>query len=306
MSWSCGAPSKHPETLPLSPLTSAFLRKQRRPRVSLVTALFQCLWVSIGVASEIEPLIVTADRSQDCAAALSQGRQQLSVVGLPAAFSLLNWNVEKARHPDLIAEFAHFARRSDVIFLQEAVPLRKTETVIEQSLYEAFVRGYVQNEIHTGVLTLAKVPHLVHCHLLATEPWLRTPKATSVTLYPLANSDQTLLTVNLHAINFSFGVTAYAAQLNAVAGLIAAHRGPVIFGGDLNTWSTRRERTLEAFTSDLNLTALPFSPDHRTTRFNRALDHLYVRELTWRSTEALPVTTSDHNPLFATLQRDDT
>ena len=113
----------------------------------------------------MEPLVVTADRSQECAAALSQGRQQLSVGGSPASFSLLNWNVEKAQHPDLISEFAHFAKRSDLIFLQEAVPLRKTETVIEQSLYEAFVRGYVQNEIDTGVLTLARVPHLVHCHL---------------------------------------------------------------------------------------------------------------------------------------------
>ena len=63
------------------------------------------------------------------------------------------------------------------------------ETVMAQSLYEAFARGYVQDEIDTGVLTLARTPHLVHCHLLATEPWLRTPKATSVTLYPLAGSD---------------------------------------------------------------------------------------------------------------------
>ena len=305
MSWSCEAPSKHPETHDMSPLTSALLRKQRRPRVSLVAALGQCLWMSVGLASEIEPLVVTADRSQECAAALSQGRQELNVGGLPASFSLLNWNVEKAKHPDLISAFSDFAKRSDLIFLQEAVPLRKTETVIEQSLYKAFVRGYIQNETDTGVLTLARVPHLVHCHLLATEPWLRTPKATSVTLYPLANSDQTLLTVNLHAINFSFGVTAYAAQLNAVAGLIAAHRGPVIFGGDLNTWSQRRQRTLEALASDLNLTAVPFSPDYRTTRFNRVLDHLYVRGLTWRTTQTLPVITSDHNPLIATLQRDD-
>ena len=303
--WSCAARSKPPETRYVAPLTSAFLCKPQRPQVLLVAALLQGLWMSVGQASEIEPLVITADRSQDCAAALLQGRQQRSVDGLPTSFSLLNWNVEKAQHPDLIREFADFAQRSDLIFLQEAVPLRKTDTVIEQSLYEAFVRGYVQNEIDTGVLTLAKVPHLVHCHLLATEPWLRTPKATSVTLYPLANSEQPLLTVNLHAINFSFGVTAYAAQLNAVAGLIAAHRGPVIFGGDLNTWSERRQRTLEALASDLNLAAVPFSPDYRTTRFNRALDHLYVRGLTWRTTQTLPVTTSDHNPLIATLQRDD-
>ena len=81
----------------------------------------------------------------------------------------------------LVSEFAELARLSDLIFLQEAVPLKKTQTVIEQSLFEAFVRGYVQNEVETGVLSLARTPHLVHCQLLATEPWLRTRKATSVT-----------------------------------------------------------------------------------------------------------------------------
>jgi endonuclease/exonuclease/phosphatase (EEP) superfamily protein YafD len=216
---------------------------------------------------------------------------------------MLNWNVEKAQHPDLVTAFAAYAERSDLIFLQEAVPLKKTETVIAQSLYEAFVRGYVQDEIDTGVLTLARTPHLVHCHLLATEPWLRTPKATSVTLYPLAGSDASLLTINLHAVNFSFGVEEYRAQLEAAAELMRAHEGPVIFGGDLNTWSDRRQTTLDALADELGLMPVPFSPDHRTSRFGRPLDHLYVRGLTWLSSETVQVETSDHNPLIVTLQR---
>ena len=222
---------------------------------------------------------------------------------MAASFSMLNWNVEKAQHPDLVTAFAAYAERSDLIFLQEAVPLKKTATVIAQSLYEAFVRGYVQNEIDTGVLTLARTPHLVHCHLLATEPWLRTPKATSVTLYPLAESDASLLTINLHAVNFSFGVRAYRAQLQAAAELMRTHEGPVIFGGDLNTWSDRRQATLDGITNELGLTPISFSPDLRTSRFGKPLDHLYVRGLTSLSSETVQVGTSDHNPLMATLQR---
>ena len=71
-----------------------------------------------------------------------------------------------------------------------------------------------------GVFTLARTPHLVRRHLLATEPWLRTPKATSVTLYPLAGSNASLLTINLHAVNFSFGVKEYRFQLEAAAALM--------------------------------------------------------------------------------------
>ena len=218
---------------------------------------------------------------------------------------MLNWNVEKAQHPDLVSEFAAFAKKSDLIFLQEAVPLKKTQTVIEQSLFEAFVPGYVQNEIETGVLTLSRAPHLVHCHLLATEPWLRTPKATSVTLYPLADSGATLLTVNLHAVNFSFGVEAYRGQLNQAAALIRSHKGPVIFGGDLNTWSNKRQGVVDSLADELGLIPVPFSPDHRTTQFGKPLDHLYVRGLAWHSTETQAVSTSDHNPLLVTFRRED-
>ena len=283
--------------------SSAGLSPARQLSVTRIATMLLACWVSCGQAAEEWPLIVTANQSGQCAQALSKGRQQKGTDGITTPFSLLNWNVEKAQHPGLVTEFAAYAERSDLIFLQEAVPLKKAETVIAQSLYEAFVRGYVQNEIDTGVLTLARTPHLVHCHLLATEPWLRTPKATSVTLYPLAGSDASLLTINLHAVNFSFGVKEYRFQLEAAAELMRAHQGPVIFGGDLNTWSDRRQATLDAVTNELELTPVSFSPDHRTSRFGRPLDHLYVRGLALQSSETLQVDTSDHNPLIVTLQR---
>ena len=303
MNWSSGAPNKLPENTEMSLRFSAGISPALRLSVNhFVAALLAC-WVSYGQAAETWPLVVTADQSGQCAQALSKGRQQERTEGLATPLAMLNWNVEKAQHPDLVTAFAAYAERSDLIFLQEAVPLKKTETVIAQSLYEAFVRGYVQDEIDTGVLTLARTPHLVHCHLLATEPWLRTPKATSVTLYPLAGSDASLLTVNLHAVNFSFGVKEYRAQLEAAAELMRGHEGPVIFGGDLNTWSDQRQATLDGITNELGLTPISFSPDLRTSRFGKPLDHLYVRGLTSLSSETVQVGTSDHNPLMATLQR---
>ena len=303
MSWSSGALSKPPEDIDMSLPSPAGLSPAWRLSVSYFTVALLTCWMSCAQATDEWPIVVTADKPAECAQALSKGRQQERTGGLATSFSMLNWNVEKAQHPNLVIEFAAYAERSDLIFLQEAVPLKKTETVIAQSLYEAFVRGYVQDEIDTGVLTLARTPHLVHCHLLATEPWLRTPKATSVTLYPLAGSDASLLTVNLHAVNFSFGVKAYRAQLEAAAQLMRAHEGPVIFGGDLNTWSDQRQAVLDGLTNELGLTAVHFSPDLRTSHFGRPLDHLYVRGMTWQSSETVQVETSDHNPLIVTLQR---
>jgi len=301
MNWSSGAPSKLPENTEMSLRSLLGLRPARRLAGTHIGGALLACWVSFGQAAETWPLVVTADRSGQCAQALSKGRQRERTGGLMTPFAMLNWNVEKAQHPELVAAFAAYAERSDLMFLQEAVPLKKTETMIAQSLYEAFVRGYVQDEIDTGVLTLARTPHLVHCHLLATEPWLRTPKATSVTLYPLAGRDTSLLTINLHAVNFSFGVKEYRAQLEAAAESMRAHQGPVSFGGDLNTWNGRRQTALDDLADELGLTAVLFSPDLRTTRFGRPLDHLYVRDLTWQSSETKKVETSDHNPLLVTF-----
>ncbi len=280
----------------------------RQLLVGMIAVVGMGWWTSDVRATQTQdaeawPRVITADRSEDCAETLAQARQALPTNGLATTFSLFSWNVEKAQNPLLVPQFAGFARNADLIFLQEAVPLKKTETVIEQSLFEAFVRGYVQDEIETGVLTLARVPHIVHCQFLSTEPWLRTPKAASVTLYPMADGNESLLTVNLHAINFSLGVEAYADQLSKLAELMRAHEGPVVFGGDLNTWSERRQRIVKELASELQLTAVPFAPDYRTTRFGRALDHLYVRGLTWVDGHTEQVSTSDHNPLFATLRR---
>ena len=92
-------------------------------------------------AAEAWPRVITADRSEDCAETLAQARQALPTKGLATTFSLFSWNVEKAKNPLLVPQFAKFVRNADLIFLQEAVPLKKIETVIEQSLFEAFVRA---------------------------------------------------------------------------------------------------------------------------------------------------------------------
>lgn len=63
------------------------------------------------------PLIVTADRAEDCAQTLTAAQHADNIAGLGTTFSLLNWNVEKAKNPGLLGEFAELAKRSDLIFL---------------------------------------------------------------------------------------------------------------------------------------------------------------------------------------------
>ena len=262
------------------------------------------LSASSALAAASVPQIVSADTARQCDTALRAARQVTTRVGLTFPLNVFSWNVHKVHKPAVLDDFGKLADTAHLIFVQEAVPSRQLPSLADQAFVSAFVPGYVQHETPTGVLTLARTPHLVHCRLLSLEPWLRTPKATSVTLYPLADRQEKLLAINLHAINFTFGVSDYQNQLAALTTLIAEHEGPVIFGGDLNTWSPGRQQVLQHFASEMALVAVPFDPDHRVTVLGRPLDHLYVRDLTWGHTTTHKFTTSDHNPLMATLLSD--
>ena len=90
-------------------------------------------------ASETPPLVVSPEQAGRCAETLSKAPITEADYGLALPFTVLNWNVEKAQHPDLVTEFAAYAERSDLIFLQEAVPLKKSETVIAQSLNDCLL-----------------------------------------------------------------------------------------------------------------------------------------------------------------------
>ena len=69
----------------------------------------------------------------------------------------------------------------------------------------SFAQGYQRDQLSTGVMTASRIAPLAQCSLTHYEPWLKSPKATSITEYALQGTDNTLLVVNVHLINFTFG-----------------------------------------------------------------------------------------------------
>ncbi len=58
---------------------------------------------------------------------------------------------------------------------------------------------------------------------------------------------------------------------------------------------------LEQMTEDLGLSAVEFGDDHRVRLMGNLLDHLYIRGLSATAASTEAVSTSDHNPMSATL-----
>lgn len=234
------------------------------------------------------PPVITRDRRQGDALAGDRIR-------------LLVWNVHKGSDDEWIGDFRTMAADSDLVLLQEA------------HLHEEFTSGLVGlprwdlvqawrwRRAPTGVLTASDATPLSVRALEAREPLLRTDKSALVTEYRLAGSTQSLLVANVHAINFTVDTRAFRAQLAAVAGLLAAHDGPAILSGDLNTWRDARRQIVQEFVAQLQLQEVAFDgPRKQFGRF--PLDHVYYRGLELLSAEVPAVGSSDHNPLFVTFR----
>jgi endonuclease/exonuclease/phosphatase (EEP) superfamily protein YafD len=260
-----------------------------------VTALILILLGSWSTLAYATP------EAQSCSEALGQ---PLAMPGpeLPSPLRLLSWNIEKSQNPGWDIDLHTIGQDRHLLLIQEASTQAQIASALPQPLYRAFAAGYISGTQNTGVLTLSTVEPSLQCNLTTWEPWLGTPKATNITEYPIAGTDHRLLAINLHVVNFAVGMEDFAAQIAALSPLLLAHNGPLLVAGDFNTWSKARHAHVEAFMTDHKLSAVTFTPDHRTTFWNKPLDHLYVRGLRPLEARAIVVDTSDHNPLLATLE----
>ncbi len=224
--------------------------------------------------------------------------------GFPLSHRLevLSWNIQKADNPGWDADLADLGSGVNLAFIQEAAAGAGIADLLAPVLHEVFAEGYSSSGRRTGVMTLSAGQPQISCNFTTMEPWLGTPKASTVTRYPLQGRDDHLLAINLHAVNFAFGLRELQDQFAALRDALAEHAGPVILAGDLNTWSESRQVLVDQFMSEHELQPVSFEPDLRTRVFGRALDHIYVRGLQALSSQVIPVQSSDHNPLRVTLE----
>jgi endonuclease/exonuclease/phosphatase (EEP) superfamily protein YafD len=210
---------------------------------------------------------------------------------------VVSWNMQKKSIPNWRADYSRLTDGRDLILIQEASLRVDTVGDLPAAPHWSFAPGYRTDDSISGVLTLSSSQPLARCSFVNIEPLLRTPKATSITQFALQDHDQTLLVVNVHAVNFSLGLGSYKRQFAQIVDVLEGHQGPIILSGDLNTWRAGRTQTIAAMAEELN----EFSDDNRTRFFGSPLDHIYVRGLFPTSSDSSVVTSSDHNPLTVTL-----
>jgi endonuclease/exonuclease/phosphatase (EEP) superfamily protein YafD len=214
---------------------------------------------------------------------------------------LVNWNIQKGGDPEWTTDLATFTDEPNLMIFQEAVYGTDEWDVVASDHHRSFAPGHRTATSVTGVMTLSSAEPLTQCNLLTVEPWLRSPKATVITEYGLTDTDETLLVVNIHAINFTFGNRDFKEQVLQAMFVVNDHPGPVLLSGDFNTWHWRQSRILQDLAESRGFEGLDFDEDHRKRTFGQALDHIYVRGLQVIDSTTASFESSDHNPMSVRL-----
>lgn len=241
----------------------------------------------------VPPLQLTPEGCLSAIAAAKKLHKRLE----PKTINVLSWNVHKLEDSAAIAEVMGYRTANNILFLQEAV---ENQELFNSKPFSSFSIGYKTKRYSSGVLTLSDYPILVNCTYLHVEPWLRTPKATNIILLDIDGT--LLLAANIHAINFTLRTKIFETQLNAIQQIFLAYDGPVVFGGDFNTWSEQRLRVLTRIANNANLSEVEFREDLRKQVFGSSLDRFFIRGIRIIESKSTVSTTSDHNPIFVTLE----
>ena len=269
--------------------------------VTVVTAITGCITNSY---SETMAAGYVPTEPRSCSTRLSDSNQAHLHELNSSEIRLVNWNIQKGGDPDWTSDLESLMGEPDLMVFQEAAVESSDWETVGNTHYRSFAPGFRTLRSMTGVMTLSAAEPLAQCNLVSREPWLGSQKATVITEYGLTETDRTLLVVNIHAINFTFGTRDFETQIRRALESISAHDGPILLSGDFNTWHLGRMEKLQKMLAPRGFVALEYDVDHRKRAFGQALDHIYVRGLHPIEATTSQVITSDHNPMSVRLRLD--
>lgn len=222
---------------------------------------------------------------------------------LGSDFSILCWNVAKltlkSSYKDFVEILIH-EYKLDILLLQEVKKHLSHELELQD--YSYVLSPNIETKKHMfGVLSAFKSSCLNELSLLSKKQELRyaTHKTTLITNHKISN-EQTLLIVNLHAINFVKSAD-FKHELDEIYLSIKNHQGAMIVAGDFNTWNAKRVAYLKEFRNSLELKQVDFSDKKDIKRvFSNTLDYIFYRGVELVSSIVVDSKKiSDHNPIIA-------
>ena len=208
-------------------------------------------------------------------------------------FHLITWNVHKGQDTGWQEDLERLSKQADFVLLQEATQHQNLSTFSTA----LFVSSFSFNELLSGVKTFTQTQPEWYCGGGVAEPIIQIPKVASVMNLPLEKGNSLLL-INVHLINFEWGISAYQAQLEQLFSFVENHQGPIIMAGDFNAWNEDRLNLVNNLIQKYGLDSVALSQDERVRFLGYPLDYIFTRGVKVVRATSEVVTSSDHNPLL--------
>ena len=208
-------------------------------------------------------------------------------------FHLITWNVHKGQDTGWQEDLERLSKQADFVLLQEATQHQNLSTFSTA----LFVSSFSFNELLSGVKTFTQTQPEWYCGGGVAEPIIQIPKVASVMNLPLEKGNSLLL-INVHLINFEWGISAYQAQLEQLFSFVENYQGPIIMAGDFNAWNEDRLNLVNNLIQKYGLNSVVLSQDERVRFLGYPLDYIFTRGVKVVSATSEVVTSSDHNPLL--------
>ena len=208
-------------------------------------------------------------------------------------FHLITWNVHKGQDTGWQEDLERLSKRADFVLLQEATQHQNLSTFSTA----LFVSSFSFKDLLSGVKTFTQTQPEWYCGGGVAEPIIQIPKVASIMNLPLEKGNS-LLIINVHLINFEWGISAYQAQLEQLFSFVENHQGPIIMAGDFNAWNEERLNLVNNLIQKYGLDSVALSRDERVRFLGYPLDYIFTRGVKVVSATSEVVTSSDHNPLL--------
>lgn len=196
----------------------------------------------------------------------------------------LIWNLYKGEKPSFVEDFKALTKGKDILLLQEMITDERMMGVMRDDSKRTYYMAATffdskKKWARAGSGTASEYRPLEIKWLRSryNEPVIGTSKMVHIAKFDLANSPDDLLTLTIHAVNF-VSVYALKSQIEDAAKVIAAHTGPVLFGGDFNTWSKGKIQVMRDVLKAVGMKEVPFGPGRMLT-LGQAIDYVFIRGL---------------------------
>lgn len=228
---------------------------------------------------------------------------KLLQIRISPEFSVITWNAHKLTDRNFMPDLIQLSHETDVILIQEAMHNSDLQNTLATKFDFSFSfnKSFCTSDKQaTGVMNASRYLLQNSSTLVSPdlEPITNTPKVSGYSAVRVPEIGIVHI-INTHGLNFDIG-SKFDNQINKLAQFIQALEGPVIWAGDFNTWSARRQKHLDKKAKELGLTHLRPATDNRSQK----LDHVYIRGLEVIDIQILEnIRSSDHLPLKAIFKK---